>query len=78
MKATDPVPGNDDLLVVGESYPGYRLHLREIGGTPVHLGGHVEKPLSLCGRPLAWDTRIPVKGFHECKLCVAALAKVRT
>jgi hypothetical protein len=65
--------GDAGRYVVGETYPGYSYHLREIGSTPVHLGGHVVKPMSLCGRPLAWDTQIPVKGFDDCKRCVAAL-----
>lgn len=64
---------DDKNLVVGETYPYYSYHLREVGGTPVNLGGHVIKPLSLCGRPLAWDTEIPVAAFDACARCVAAL-----
>lgn len=63
-------------LVVGETYPGYSHHLREIADTPIHLGGHVRKPESLCGRPIAWDTRIPVDGFHECEDCLQALHRM--
>jgi len=59
--------------IAGETYPGYRHHLREIGDVPPNYGGHVTKPLSLCGRPLAWDTKIPVAGFHECAACAAAV-----
>lgn len=61
--------------IVGETYPGYSHHLREIGSTPPHYGGHVIKPPSLCGRPLSWDTHIPVMGFNECAKCVAELAR---
>lgn len=64
-----------ECYVVSETYPGYSLHLREIGDTPIHLGGHVKKPLSLCGRPLARDTRIPVDGFDDCPNCVSALQR---
>lgn len=64
-------------LVVSETCPGYKYHLREVGDTPVHFGGHVNKPLSLCGRPIAWDTRIPVKGFDDCLKCVAVLRNLR-
>lgn len=62
-------------LVVGETYPAYSYHLREIGDVPVNLGGHVRKPLSLCGREIAWDTQIPVAGFDDCKRCVAEMEK---
>jgi len=50
-------------LVVSESYPGYRYHLRRIGPgeAPIKLGGHASpKPRALCDREIAWDTRIPV------------------
>jgi hypothetical protein len=66
-----------DRFVVGETYPAYRYHLREIGNTPVHYGGHVKKPEALCGRPLAWDTHIPVEGFDDCPSCVSALERLR-
>lgn len=64
-------------LIACETYPGYRNHLREIGDTPPHYGGHVKKPLSLCGRPVAWDTHVPVDGFDECQRCVAQLERER-
>ena len=38
------------LLVAGETYPHYSYHLREVCDTPINLGGHVAKPLSLYGR----------------------------
>lgn len=57
-----------------ETYPGYMHHLREIGDVPPNFGGHVVKPMSLCGRPIAWDTHLPVKGFHECARCAAELS----
>ena len=60
-------------FVACETYPTYRHHLREIGDTPIHLGGHVIKPLSLCRRQVAWDTQIPVAGFGECKTCALIL-----
>lgn len=63
---------DDNRLVVSETYPHYSYHLREVSDTPVNLGGHVTKPLSLCGRLLAWDTQIPVATFHDCARCVAA------
>jgi hypothetical protein len=50
-------------LVVAESYPGYRYHLRRLGPreAPIKLGGHASpKPRALCGREIAWDTKIPV------------------
>ena len=74
MTRREPEAGGEGY-VVGETYPGYSLHLREIGDTPVHLGGHVKRPLSLCGRPIAWDMRIPVDGFDDCPRCVAALER---
>lgn len=64
-------------LIVSETYPGYSYHLRELGDTPPNYGGHVKKPESLCGRPLAWDTKIPVDMFDDCKACVAALERMR-
>ena len=71
MITTDKPSIDDKCLVVGKTYPHYSYHLREVGDTPVNLGGHVTKPLSLCGRPIAWDTQIPVATFDDCASCVA-------
>lgn len=58
-----------DEFVACETYPGYSHHIRRVGDRPVHLGGHVSpKPKALCGREVAWDTRIPVATV-ECRSC---------
>lgn len=69
-------------MIVAESYPGYQLHLRQTGEgyAAPNYGGHVSpKPTALCGRELAWDTRIRVEGFgtgrDECSACTALAAE---
>jgi len=60
---------SDEKFVACETYPGYSHHIRRIGRRPVNLGGHyTPKPQSLCGRDVAWDTRIPITSV-ECRAC---------
>jgi hypothetical protein len=65
--------GNDRAYVACETYPAYSDHVRDIAFAPINLGGHVHKPLTLCGREAAWDTRIPVTSV-ACPKCKAAIA----
>ncbi len=61
-------------FVACETYPAYSDHVRAIGDVPINLGGHVVKPRSLCGREIAWDTRVPVTTVG-CAKCKAALER---
>jgi hypothetical protein len=56
-------------LIVCESTATITTHLRSVTSRPAAYGGHaLPRPASLCGTPIAWDTRLPVTSTR-CKVC---------
>lgn len=53
--------------VVCESYPEYRLHIREIKGEPVMGGYGKDKPTTLCKKTIdtGWDTIAPLPKIDQ-------------
>lgn len=62
-------------LVTCETVAAVVLHARRVADIPVRLSGHSPlRPLALCGRPVDWDTEIPVSvRAVTCRNCRAEL-----
>lgn len=60
---------SEPRLAVCETTAAITTHLRVVTDRhPIRLSGHSDRPLSLCGMTIAWDTRRPVSvvGCREC------------
>jgi len=56
------------LHIVCESTAAIVAHVRRIGDVAPNYGGHVVRPLALCGAPIAWDTKLPLAAT-TCRTC---------
>lgn len=49
------------------------VHIREIGETPIKLGGHWPKPKALCDAEISWDMQTVATKFlmanATCSIC---------
>ena len=64
-------------LITCESTAAISLHLRKISEAKISYSGHSPRPKALCGREVAWDTRIVVT-LASCTDCrqIAMLPEV--
>lgn len=62
-------------FIVCETTATITLHARRVDAAPIQLGGHSTRVLALCGRKIAWDTRLPLSAVR-CVKCQAEIAKI--
>lgn len=51
-------------LYACETTAAITIHVRDVTEIPPNFGGHAKRPLSLCGMPIAWDLRSPLRNVR--------------
>lgn len=66
-------------LVVCETVAAITPHLRVLSADtpPLSLSGFAQRPTTLCGMTVAWDTRLPISAAR-CKRCLERAREIES